>query len=80
MAKARVQVRFLHGAMAWRGELSAIAPLLYSAERETTSGPALRGRLTVNSNIPFGMLHVMPLIPILERHRHVTLDLMLTTR
>lgn len=33
------------------------------AEREAASGAAPRGRLTVNSNIPFGMLHLMPLIP-----------------
>lgn len=49
------------------------------AEREAASGTAPRGRLTVNSNIPFGMLHVMPLIPrFLEQHPDVTLDLMLT--
>jgi DNA-binding transcriptional LysR family regulator len=49
------------------------------AEREAASGAAPRGRLTVNCNIPFGMLHVMPLIPrFLEQHPDVTLDLVLT--
>ncbi|MBC9879699.1 LysR family transcriptional regulator [Bradyrhizobium sp. INPA01-394B] len=49
------------------------------AEREAASGTAPRGRLTVNSNIPFGMLHVMPLIPrFLAAHPEVTLDLVLT--
>jgi len=49
------------------------------AEREAASGAAPRGRLAVNSNIPFGMLHVMPLIPrFLEQHPDVTLDLVLT--
>ncbi|MCP3393921.1 LysR family transcriptional regulator [Bradyrhizobium sp. CCGB12] len=49
------------------------------AEREAASGAAPRGRLTVNSNIPFGMLHLMPLIPrFLKEHPDVTLDLMLT--
>lgn len=49
------------------------------AEREAASGATPRGRLTVNSNIPFGMLHVMPLIPrFLAEHPDVTLDLMLT--
>ena len=49
------------------------------AEREAASGTAPRGRLTVNSNIPFGMLHVMPLIPgFLAAHPDVTLDLVLT--
>ena len=49
------------------------------SEREAASGAAPRGRLTVNSNIPFGMVHVMPLIPrFLERHPDVTLDLVMT--
>jgi DNA-binding transcriptional LysR family regulator len=49
------------------------------AEREAASGAAPRGHLTVNCNIPFGMLHVLPLIPrFLERHPEVTLDLVLT--
>lgn len=49
------------------------------AEREAASGAAPRGRLTVNCNIPFGMLHVMPLLPrFLEQHPEVTLDLVLT--
>jgi len=49
------------------------------AEREAASGAAPRGRLAVNSNIPFGMLHLMPLIPrFLETHPDVTLDLVLT--
>jgi DNA-binding transcriptional LysR family regulator len=49
------------------------------AEREAASGAIPRGRLTVNSNIPFGMLHVLPLIPrFLAEHPEVTLDLVLT--
>jgi DNA-binding transcriptional LysR family regulator len=49
------------------------------AEREAASGTTPRGRLTINSNIPFGMLHVMPLIPrFLAEHPDVTLDLVLT--
>ena len=49
------------------------------AEREAASGATARGRLTVNSNIPFGMLHLMPLIPsFLAEHPEVTLDLVLT--
>ena len=49
------------------------------AEREAASGATPRGRLTVNSNIPFGMLHVLPLIPrFLAEHPDVTLDLVLT--
>ncbi|MFT4120717.1 LysR family transcriptional regulator [Bradyrhizobium sp.] len=49
------------------------------AEREAASGATPRGRLAVNSNIPFGMLHLMPLIPrFLAEHPDVTLDLVLT--
>ena len=49
------------------------------AARAAGSGAAPRGRLTVNCNIPFGMLHMMPLIPrFLEQHPEVTLDLVLT--
>ncbi|MGY8707222.1 LysR family transcriptional regulator [Bradyrhizobium sp. 18BD] len=49
------------------------------AEREAASGATPRGRLTVNCNIPFGMLHMMPLIPrFLEQHPEITLDLVLT--
>ncbi|MBR0755068.1 LysR family transcriptional regulator [Bradyrhizobium jicamae] len=49
------------------------------AEREAGSGAAPRGHLTVNSNIPFGMLHVMPLLPrFLSQHPDITLDIVLT--
>src|SRR5258707_1327284 len=49
------------------------------AEREAAAGASPRGHLTVNSNIPFGMRHVMPLVPLsLERHPEVTLDMVLS--
>jgi DNA-binding transcriptional LysR family regulator len=49
------------------------------AEREAGSSAAPRGHLTVNSNIPFGMLHVMPLLPrFLSEHPDITLDIILT--
>src|SRR5260370_15474432 len=49
------------------------------AEREAAAGAAPRGHLRVNSNIPFGMRHVMPLVPqFLERHPEVTLDIVLS--
>src|SRR6516225_7566592 len=48
------------------------------AEREAASSTP-RGHLTVNSNIPFGMLHVMPLLPrFLAEHPDITLDIVLT--
>ncbi len=48
------------------------------AEREAAAGASPRGHLRVNSNIPLGMRHVMPLVPqFLERHPEVTLDLII---
>jgi DNA-binding transcriptional LysR family regulator len=48
------------------------------AEREAASGAAPRGHLTINSNIPFGMRYVMPLVPqFLAQHPEVTLDVVL---
>lgn len=52
---------------------------LDEAEREASAGAVPRGHLRVNSNIPFGLLHVMPLVPLfLERYPDVTLDIVLT--
>ncbi|VIO67346.1 LysR family transcriptional regulator [Bradyrhizobium ivorense] len=49
------------------------------AERLAGSGAAPRGHLTLNCNIPFGMLHVMPLLPhFLAEHPDITLDVVLT--
>lgn len=49
------------------------------AEREAAAGATPRGHLRVNSNIPFGTLHVMPIIPMfLAQHPDVTLDIVLT--
>lgn len=52
---------------------------LDEAEREAASGALPRGPLRVNCNIPFGMRHVMPKLPLfLERHPEVTLDITLS--
>jgi DNA-binding transcriptional LysR family regulator len=49
------------------------------AEREAAAGASPRGHLRINSNIPFGMRHLVPIIPrFLETHRDVTLDIVLT--
>ena len=49
------------------------------AEREAAAGASPRGHLTVNSNIPFGMRCVVPLLPsFLARHPEVTLDIVLS--
>jgi DNA-binding transcriptional LysR family regulator len=49
------------------------------AERAASAGASPRGHLRVNSNIPFGMRYLMPLVPrFLERHPDVTLDVILS--
>jgi DNA-binding transcriptional LysR family regulator len=49
------------------------------AEREASASAQPRGHLRINSNIPFGMRHMMPLMPLfLERHPEVTLDIVLS--
>jgi DNA-binding transcriptional LysR family regulator len=49
------------------------------AEHEAAAGASPRGHLRINSNIPFGLLHVMPLVPaFLEQHPGVTLDIVLS--
>src|SRR3546814_11428095 len=49
------------------------------AEREAAAGACPRGHLRVNSNIPFGMRYVVPLIPrLLEQYPEITLDLVLS--
>ncbi len=49
------------------------------AEREAAAGASPRGHLTVNSNIPFGMRYVMPLVPrFLAQYPEVTLDIVLS--
>jgi DNA-binding transcriptional LysR family regulator len=49
------------------------------AEREAAAGASPRGHLRVNSNVPFGMRHVMPLVPLfLVQNPEVTLDIILS--
>ena len=49
------------------------------AERAASAGASPRGHLRVNSNIPFGMRYLMPLVPrFLEKNPDVTLDVVLT--
>lgn len=52
---------------------------IQEAEREAAAGTAPRGRVRVNANVPFGLLHLMPLVPdFLEQHPEVSLDIVLT--
>jgi len=51
------------------------------AEREAAAGAAPRGRVRVNANVPFGLHHLLPLVPgFLARHPEVALDIVLTDR
>ena len=52
---------------------------LDEAERQAAAGSAPRGHLAINSNIPFGMQHVLPLVPLfLARHPEITVDIVLS--
>lgn len=51
------------------------------AEREAAAGAVPRGRIRVNASVPFGRLHLLPLVPaFLEAHPEVTLDIELSDR
>ncbi|HEU0221921.1 MAG TPA: LysR family transcriptional regulator, partial [Paracoccaceae bacterium] len=51
------------------------------AEREAAAGTPPRGRVRVNANVPFGLSHLLPLVPgFLARHPEVTLDIVLSDR
>ncbi len=50
-----------------------------AAEREAAAGAAPRGRLRVNSYVPFGQHRLIPLLPrFLERYPEISVDLVLT--
>jgi len=52
---------------------------LDSAEREAAAGAAPRGRLRVNSYVPFGQHRLMPLLPrFLERYPEISVEAVLT--
>jgi DNA-binding transcriptional LysR family regulator len=54
---------------------------LDEAEREAAAGTVPRGRVRVNANVPFGLHHLLPLVPgFLAQHPEVTLDIALTDR
>jgi DNA-binding transcriptional LysR family regulator len=49
------------------------------AEREAAAGAAPRGRVRINCNVPFGIHHLLPLVPrFVEQHPEVQLDIVLT--
>ncbi|MEO5755678.1 MAG: LysR family transcriptional regulator [Mesorhizobium sp.] len=50
-----------------------------AAEREAAAGAAPRGRLRVNTYVPFGVHRLIPLMPrFLERYAEISVDLVLT--
>lgn len=54
---------------------------LEEAERSAAAGAAPRGRLRVNTNVPFGTHYLIPLLPgFLSRHPEVTVDVTLTDK
>ena len=61
------------------GRARRILADLDEAEREAAAGACPRGHLRVNSNVPFGMRHVLPLMPLfLTQYPEVTLDIALS--
>lgn len=51
------------------------------AEREAAAGLSPRGRIRVNSNVPFGLSYLIPVLPaFLAEYPEVTVDLVLTDR
>jgi DNA-binding transcriptional LysR family regulator len=49
------------------------------AEREAAAGAAPRGRVRVNSNVPFGLHYLLPLVPrFVAAHPEVQLDIVLS--
>ena len=49
------------------------------AERSVAGGAIPRGRIRVNSNVPFGLHHLLPLVPkFTAAYPQVSLDLVLT--
>jgi DNA-binding transcriptional LysR family regulator len=49
------------------------------AERGAATGAAPRGRVRINTNVPFGLHYLFPLLPdFLARHPEITLDVVLT--
>jgi len=66
------------GAAFYDRALSILADL-DEAERGAAAGAAPRGRLRVNTNVPFGTHHLIPLLPdFLARHPEVTVEVTLT--
>ena len=54
---------------------------LATAEREAAAGAAPRGRIRVNSNVPFGFHYLLPLLPgFLADYPQVSVDVVLTDR
>jgi DNA-binding transcriptional LysR family regulator len=65
--------------LAFYGRCVRVLADIDEAEREAAAGTEPRGRVRVNSNVPFGLHHLLPLVPgFLERHPEVTLDIVLT--
>ncbi|AIO67202.1 LysR family transcriptional regulator [Burkholderia oklahomensis] len=49
------------------------------AEREATRGASPQGRVRINSHVPFGKRHLMPLLPEFQRrYPEITLDIVLS--
>jgi len=87
--EARLGVRLLHRSTR-KVQLTAEGAVFFerstrilgdidAAEREVGSGVTPRGRLRVNTNVPFGMHHLLPLLPgFLAAYPQLTVEVALT--
>jgi DNA-binding transcriptional LysR family regulator len=60
---------------------SRILAEIDEADREAAAGTLPRGRVRINCNVPFGLRHLLPLVPeFLALNPQVTLDIVLSDR
>ncbi len=63
----------------FRGRALRVLADIDEAERAVAAGAVPRGRVRINSNVPFGLHHLLPLVPrFTAAHPEVTLDIVLT--
>lgn len=73
------QLRLTPEGEAFYGRCRAVLAAIAEAEREVAAGAVPRGRVRVNSNVPFGLHWLMPLVPdFLARYPEITLDIVTT--
>jgi len=79
VARSTRQLQLTPEGAAYLERASRILAEIDEAEREATAGASPRGRLRVNSNLPFGHKYLIPLLPAFRaRYPDIVIDLALT--